>query len=100
MNDLAGWSMNENFVSARGPHSSGPCPHCGVPGMPFDHPVWESVAMMLAQPLRDALTRHLDEHGCGTDDFNDPRYVSGFLHCEDAKRLWDLLPMWDRALRA
>jgi len=58
------------------------------------------VAVTLAEPLRRALDRHLDEHGCGTGDHTDPRYVGGFLNCPAAKELWDLLPDGDRIVLA
>jgi hypothetical protein len=54
------------------------------------------VAVTLAEPLRRALDAHLDEHGCGTGDIADDRYVGGFFHCSEAKRLWDMLPAGDR----
>lgn len=78
----------------------GTCPNCLNPESAFDHGVWEAVAMLLAQPLRDALDRHLNEHGCGTGDTTDPRYVGGFFHCPEAKRLWDLMPAGDRIVLA
>jgi hypothetical protein len=58
------------------------------------------VAATLAEPLRRALDAHLDEHGCGTGDTADPNYVSGFLNCPDAKKLWDMLPAGDRIVIA
>ena len=58
--------------------------------------VFSVVAMTLAEPLRKALDAHLDEHGCGTGDSADPRYVGGFWYCPEAKRLWDMLPAGDR----
>ena len=60
------------------------------------HVGYEIAAMTLAEPLRKALDTHLDEHGCGTGDTTDPRYVGGFWYCPEAKRLWDLLPEGDR----
>ena len=42
--------------------------------------------------MTDELERHLEEHGCGTGDLKDPRYVGGFLHCPEAKAIWDALP--------
>jgi hypothetical protein len=58
------------------------------------------VAVTLAEPLRRAFDKHLDEHGCGTGDPADPRYVSGFIHCPAARELWDLLPDGDRIMLA
>lgn len=56
------------------------------------------VATMLGAVLRKALNDHLDEHGCGTPGH--PNYTSGFWHCPEAKRLWDLLPEGDRIVLA
>jgi hypothetical protein len=44
------------------------------------------------RPIDAKLETHVEEHGCGTGDINDPRYVGGFLHCQIAKTLWDALP--------
>lgn len=60
------------------------------------HVGYSIVAATLAEPLRRALDVHLDEHGCGTGDAHDPRYVGGFIHCPEASALWDLLPDCDR----
>jgi hypothetical protein len=64
------------------------------------HVGYSIVAMTLAEPLRKALDVHLDEHGCGTGDVADPRYVGGFWYCPEAKSLWDLLPDGDRIVMA
>lgn len=58
------------------------------------------VAQTLAAPLRQALERHLDEHGCGEGNPEHPNYRGGFLYCEEAKRIWDLLPPGDTILYA
>jgi hypothetical protein len=58
------------------------------------------VAATLAEPLRRALDAHLDEHGCGTGNTADPRYIGGFLHCPEAEKLWDMLPAGDRIMIA
>lgn len=46
--------------------------------------------------LRAELNAHLDEHGCGTGDYRDPRYIGGFANCPVAAALWDLLPPSER----
>jgi len=61
---------------------------------------YEIVARLLAEPLRKALDEHLDEHNCGTGDTSSPDYVGGFIHCPEAKRLWDMLPAGDRIVLA
>ena len=71
--------------------SDGEC--CGQPAT-LAHVGFELVAMTLAEPLRQAFGRHLDEHGCG--DRDGPRYIGGFTRCEEAMRLWHLLPPGDR----
>jgi hypothetical protein len=73
--------------------SDGEC--CRQPAT-LAHVGFEVVAMTLAEPLRRALDLHLDEHGCGTGDPQDPRYVGGFIHCPEAAQLWDMLPAGDR----
>jgi hypothetical protein len=42
------------------------------------------VAALLAEPLRRAFHQHLDEHRCWAR--------GGFAHCEEAMRLFRLLP--------
>lgn len=39
---------------------------------------------------RRRFSKHLDEHGCGKPG------AGGFSHCEEAMRLWDVLPDKDR----
>lgn len=48
------------------------------------------VAATLAEPIRRAFVAHLDEHGCGGPD------GPGFIHCPQARELWDMLPDGDR----
>jgi hypothetical protein len=75
--------------------SDGEC--CGQPAT-LAHVGFEVAAVTLAEPLRRAFHAHLDEHGCGTGDPRDPRYVGGFGHCDEALRLWRLLPAGDQVL--
>jgi hypothetical protein len=51
---------------------------------------FEVVAALLAEPLRQAFKRHLDEHGCAE--------IRGFAYCPEAMRLFDLLPDGDRVV--
>lgn len=74
------------------------CLNCRMPYPDFAHGVLESMARMLAQPLRDALDRHLGEHGCAT--LGHPGYVGGFLHCDEATRLFRLLPLEEQVILA
>ena len=67
----------------------------GVGFAGWDHSVWRTVAVMLAEPLRKAFDAHLDEHRCG-----DPYVGIGFAHCREAMELWDLLPDGDRIVIA
>jgi hypothetical protein len=53
-------------------------------------------ATTLAEPLRQAFRRHLDDHGCGTGDHRSPTFVGGFAHCPAALRLYTLLPDGDQ----
>jgi len=50
------------------------------------------VAATLAEPLRKAFDRHMDQHGCGEP--GNPEYA-GFLRCPEALALWKLLPEGD-----
>lgn len=60
----------------------------------------EAAAQVMAEPLRRALDRHLDEHRCGEGDFESPDYIGGFLNCPEAAELWELLPDGDRIMLA
>jgi hypothetical protein len=64
------------------------------------HVGFSVIAVTLGAVLRKALEEHLDEHGCGCGDIRHPSYIGGFLHCPEAKRLFDLLPDGDRILLA
>lgn len=90
--------MTRTALAAPDPVSH--CWKCGHPDPDLAHYVMEFVAAKLAEPLRLALDSHLDEHGCGTGNYKDPRYIGGFSHCPTAEALWDLLPDGDRILLA
>ncbi len=47
---------------------------------------------------RHRLDKHLKKHGCGTGDVKSPTYIGGMAHCEEAMRLWDVLPGKDRVV--
>lgn len=64
------------------------------PAARWDHAAWRSLAVTLAQPLRDAFHRHLDLHGCGAG--SGPTYIGGFSRCPEAWALYELLPDGDR----
>lgn len=96
---------NRGVTSKRHTPHGGPCegPGCiwcsdgyGIAG--WDHGVWTALAITLAQPLRDALDRHFDEHLCGTGDHRSPHYIGGFGNCPTAMQLFELLPDGDRIL--
>lgn len=53
------------------------CPRCWDRELTVAHVVLEAVAVMLAQPLRDAFDRHCDEHLCATGDIRSPHYRGG-----------------------
>lgn len=59
----------------------------------FAHGVWTALAVTLAQPLRDALDKHLDDHCC-------VELYGGFAYCEEASRLFALLPDGDQIVIA
>lgn len=73
-------------------------PHVMIKDGDFAYGVWHALAVTLAAPLRKALEDHLDEHGCGAG--SGPTYIGGFIHCPEAKRLFELLPDGDRVLIA
>ena len=54
------------------------------------------VAQLLAEPLRRAFVEHLDQHGCATQGH--PNFVGGFSYCEEAMRLFSLLPPGDTVI--
>lgn len=72
------------------------------------HPVWEAVAVMLAQPLRDAFNGHMDNHGCGccgprwckSTHTDEGHAIHGFAHCPEAMHLFNLLPEGDTVIIA
>lgn len=51
-----------------------------------------SITPTAAKVAEAALERHLAEHGCGTDDVHDPRYVGGMAECPDAMAIYDQIP--------
>lgn len=53
---------------------------------------WQALAATLAEPLRKAFAAHLDEHGCAER--------TGFAYCDEAMRLFRLLPAGDRTVVA
>jgi hypothetical protein len=48
------------------------------------------VAKLLAEPLRRAFEKHLDQHGCAERH--------GFAYCEEAMQLFGLLPPGDTVI--
>lgn len=72
-------------------------------GYPEVHVVWDGerkpsiaqtaytiTATTLAEPLRRAFSKHVDEHGCAAR--------TGFAYCDEAMRLFRLLPDGDRVI--
>lgn len=52
----------------------------------------QAAATGMAEVINREFEAHLGEHGCGTGDRRDPRYVGGFSNCPTAMAMWDLLP--------
>lgn len=69
------------------------CVKCGRENPDLAHHVHEYVVALLAERLRNAF----DDHYASC-----PRCTSGrgFLHCEEAMALWELMPDGDRVLIA
>lgn len=63
---------------------------------PDPQTAWEREYQWPETPGFKALGDHLDEHGCGTGDIHDPRYVGGWMHCPVAAALWDAIPIEER----
>jgi hypothetical protein len=74
------------------------CWKCDRKNPDLTHHVLEYVAAVISEPLRRAFQDHLDVHGCGTGDHNDPRYIGGFGHCPEAMRLFGLQPEAEQVL--
>jgi hypothetical protein len=71
--------------------SDGLC-DCHAPEHPatLAHVGYSIVAATLAEPLRRALSTHIDEHGCAER--------GGFWGCDEAMRLFRLLPASEQIL--
>ncbi len=69
-------------------------PECNNCGGELDaaHAVFETVAMLMGERLRQAFSAHLDEHGCGRHG------GPGFAYCDEAVRLFELMPEGDKVL--
>lgn len=64
------------------------CAKCQQPNPDLSHHVLEYIAATLAEPLRRAVRRHLEEHGCD------------LFRCETATELWYLQPGGDSIILA
>jgi hypothetical protein len=67
------------------------CPNCHRPSN-VAHVGFEVAAITMAEPLRRAFDQHLDAHGCAER--------LGFAYCDEAMRLFRLLPIGERAIVA
>jgi hypothetical protein len=74
------------------PYVRDPKPMAAVVRGEFAYGVWTALAVTLAEPLRKALSIHLDEHGCAER--------GGFAYCREAMDLFRLLPEGDMVVYA
>jgi hypothetical protein len=58
----------------------------------------EAVVTCCAEVISEQLMVHLDEHGCGTGDIRDPRYIGGFGNCPTAMEPFNAQPEGYRIL--